>query len=80
VNPLVYLFPIIGALVLAFGIIVNVFNAWATKWGKKSQRTFSMWPKSETLITPGFVRAIGIYLILWGTAFFIGGLSAILQN
>jgi hypothetical protein len=44
---------------------------------KEVQRTVSMWPNSERLITPGFVRVIGIYFIVWGTAFTIGGLSAI---
>jgi hypothetical protein len=80
VNPLVYLFPVVGTLVLACGVLANVFNAKTTRWMKKVQRTVSMWPNSERLITPGFVRVIGIYLIVWGTAFTISGLGAIFQH
>jgi hypothetical protein len=79
-NPIVYLIPIIGALVLTFGILMNVFNERATRWGKKIQRRLSMWPNSERLITPYFVRFLGIYLIVWRTAFFVGGHTAILQD
>jgi hypothetical protein len=80
VNPVVYLFPVVGAVILAVGILLNVFNAGATRRMKRVQRVVSAWPKSERLITPGFVRVLGIYLIVWGTCFGGMGLGAIFQK
>jgi hypothetical protein len=81
VKPDLFLIPIIGALALAYGILVNVFNQRATRWGKRFQRFAAWyWPESEELVTPIFVRLTGIYTGLFGIVFLIAGVTALFQT
>jgi hypothetical protein len=77
VNPAI-LFPIAGAVLLVWGVIVAIFNRWASRWGSKMQSIYGQ--RAAAMVTPGYVRFIGIGLAAFGVLFLILSIVGVFPN
>jgi len=76
-NPAL-LFSIAGAVGIVWGGICAVFNDWAAGWGRRMQ---SLWgERAAARVTPGFVRIIGIGLIVIGIVFVVLAVTGVLPD
>jgi hypothetical protein len=62
-------FGIGGVMLLVWGSIVAVWNQWAARFMKRVQGIYGQ--RAANMITPGYVRFIGICLAIGGIAFMV---------
>ena len=77
VNPAVF-FSIGGAVLIVWGSIVAIFNEWASRFMKRIQRIYG--PRATDMLTPRYVRLIGIFLATGGVLFLVLAFTGVLPN
>jgi hypothetical protein len=77
VNPAIF-FPIAGAVLLVWGTIVAIFNQWAARLGKKTQSIYGQ--RASDMVTPRYMRFIGICLAVGGVLFIVLSLAGFFPN
>ena len=77
VNPAVF-FSIGGAVLIVWGSIVAIFNKWACRFMKRIQRMYG--PRASDMVTPRYVRLIGIFLATGGLLFLVLAFTGVLPN
>ena len=77
VNPAVF-FSIGGAVLIVWGSIVAIFNEWASRFMKRMQRMYGQ--RAADMVTPRYVRLIGICLATGGVLFLVLAFTGVLPN
>jgi hypothetical protein len=77
VNPAIF-FPIAGVVLIAWGCLVAIKNRWAAGWMSKMQSIYGK--RAAAMVTPGYVRAIGILLAIGGVLFIVLAVLGVFPN
>jgi preprotein translocase subunit SecY len=77
VNPAI-VFSLAGIAAIVWGSIVAVFNDWAARLMKRTQRIYGQ--RAADMMTPRYVRVIGICLVVGGALFIVLALTGVLPN
>ena len=77
VNPAVF-FSIGGVILIVWGSIVAIFNEWASRFMKRIQRIYGK--RATDMVTPRYVRLIGIFLATGGVLFLVLAFTGVLPN
>lgn len=77
VNPAVF-FSIGGAVLVVWGSIVAIFNGWASRFMKRTQRMYGQ--RAADMVTPRYIRLVGICLAAGGVLFMVLAFTGVLPN
>jgi len=67
-SPYVFL-SVAGTVAIVWGSIVAVKNQWAASWMSRMQSIYGK--RASAMVTPGYVRFIGMFQVLAGVVFIV---------
>ena len=76
-NPAIF-FPLAGVVLIVWGSVCAVFNNWAARFMKQVQSIYGK--KAADMVTPRFVRVIGLLLVAGGVLFVVLGFAGVFPN
>jgi hypothetical protein len=79
--PSALIFPIVGVLIVIFGVLTAVFNERSARIQKRYDENFTLFGRwTSKWVTPGFMRVCGILLATFGMVYLTLGLVTLFSS